>query len=97
MVSAVVRSLKWLKTAGPSDLLRYMVDNPVVPDRLVYLNAIDNLRESFSLDGLLLPEAQQVSLRMLRLLDPKLLSATLAWQGTVNNDFVRKAKQRFRM
>jgi len=97
MVSAVVRSLKWLKTAGSSDLLRYMVDNPVVPDRLVYLNAIDNLRESFSLDGLLLPEAQQVSLRMLRLLDPKLLSATLAWQGTVNNDFVRKAKQRYRM
>ena len=97
MVSAVVRCLKWLRTAGPSDLLRYMVDNPVVPDRLVYLNAIDNLRESFSLDGLLLPDAQQVSLRMLRLLDPKLLSATLAWQGTVNNDFVRKAKQRFRM
>jgi len=97
LVSAVVRSLKWLRTAGPSDLLRYMVDNPVVPDRLVYLNAIDNLRESFSMDGLLLPEAQQVSLRMLRLLDPKLLSATLDWQSTVNNDFVRKAKQRFRM
>jgi len=44
-----------------------------------------------------LPDAQQVSLRMLRLLDPNLLSATLPWQGTVNNDFVRKAKQRFRM
>ena len=97
LVSAVVRSLKWLKTAGPSDLLRYMVDNPVVPDRLLYLNAVDNLRESFSLDGLLTPEAQQVSLRMLRLLDPRLLSATLAWQGTVNNEFVRAAKQRFRM
>ena len=97
LVSAVVRCLKWLKTAGPSDLLRYMVDNPVVPDRLVYLNAVDNLRESFSLDGLLTPEAQQVSLRMLRLLDPKLLSATLAWQGTARNDFVRAAKQRFRM
>lgn len=97
MVSAVVRCLKWLRTAGPSDLLRYMVENPVVPDRLVYLNAVDNMRESFSLDGLLSPEAQQVSLRMLRLLDPNLLSPTLAWQGTVNNDFVRKAKQRFRM
>ena len=97
LVSAVVRCLKWLKTAGPSDLLRYMVDNPVVPDRLVYLNAVDNLRESFSLDGLLTAEAQQVSLRMLRLLDPKLLSATLAWQGTARNDFVRAAKQRFRM
>ena len=97
LVSAVVRCLKWLRTAGPSDLLRYMVDNPVVPDRLVYLNAVDNLRESFSLDGLLTPEAQQVSLRMIRLLDPSLLSATLAWQGTVRNDFVRAAKQRFRM
>ena len=97
LVSAVVRCLKWLKTAGPSDLLRYMVDNPVVPDRLVYLNAVDNLRESFSLDGLLTAEAQQVSLRMLRLLDPNLLSATLAWQGTARNDFVRAAKQRFRI
>jgi hypothetical protein len=74
-----------------------MVDNPVVPDRLVYLNAVDNLRESYSLDGLLTPDAQQVSLRMLRLLDPRLLSATLAWQDTVNNEFVRTAKQRFRM
>ena len=97
LVSAVVRCLKWLRTAGPSDLLRYMLDNPVVPDRLVYLNAIDNLRESFSLDGLLTPEAQQVSLRMLRMLDPSFLSTTLAWQGTVRNDFVRTAKQRFRM
>jgi NitT/TauT family transport system substrate-binding protein len=97
LVSAVVRFLKWLKTAGPSDLLRYMVDNPVVPDRLVYLNAVDNLRESFSLDGLLTAEAQQVSMRMLRLLDPNLLSATLAWQGTARNDFVRAAKQRFRI
>ena len=97
LVSAVVRCLKWLRTAGPSDLLRHMVENPVVPDRLVYLNAVDNLRESFSLDGFLTPEAQQVSLRMLRMLDPNLLSASLAWQGTVRNDFVRAAKQRFRM
>jgi hypothetical protein len=74
-----------------------MVDNPVVPDRLVYLNAVDNLRESFSLDGFLTPEAQQVSLRMLKILDPNLLSASLAWQGTVRNDFVRAAMQRFRM
>jgi NitT/TauT family transport system substrate-binding protein len=97
LVSAVVRCLKWLRTASPSDLLRHMVDNPVVPDRLVYLNAVDNLRESFSLDGFLTPEAQQVSLRMLKILDPNLLSASLAWQGTVRNDFVRAAKQRFRM
>ncbi len=97
LVSAVVRSLKWLRTAGPSDLLRYMTDNPVVPDRLVYLNAIDNLRESFSLDGLLSADAQQVSLRVLRTLDPDVLSPTLAWQSTVRNDFVRTAKQRFRI
>lgn len=97
LVSAVVRSLKWLRTAGPSDLLRSMVDSPLLPDRLVYLNAIDNLRESFSLDGLLAPEAQQVSLRMLSLLDPTLSTSSLAWQATVRNDFVRVAKQRFRV
>lgn len=97
LVAAVVRALKWLRTAGPSDLLRTMVDNPVVPDRLVYLNAIDNLRESFSLDGWLSPEAQQASVRMLSLLDPSWPSAKVAWQSTVSNDFVRLAKQRFRV
>jgi hypothetical protein len=74
-----------------------MVDNPVLPDRLVYLNAIDNLRESFSLDGWLLTEAQQVSLKMLGLLEPIFNSRSVAWQSTVRNDFVKVAKQRFRM
>lgn len=97
LVAAVVRSLKWLRTAGPSDLLRTMVDNPVLPDRLVYLNAIDNVRESFSLDGWLSTEAQQASVRMLGMLDPSWASANVAWQNTARNDFVRQAKQRFRI
>ena len=97
LVAAVMRSLKWLRTAGPSDLLRYLVDNPVLPDRLVYLNAVDNLRESFSRDGWLSSEAQQVSMRMLGLLDPSLNSRPEAWQSTVRNDFVKVAKQRLRM
>jgi hypothetical protein len=74
-----------------------MVDNPVLPDRLVYLNAIDNLRESFSLDGWLSTEAQQVSLKMLGLLEPIFNSRSVAWQSTVRNDFVKVAKQRLRM
>lgn len=97
LVAAVMRALKWLRTAGPSDLLRHMVDNPVLPDRLVYLNAIDNLRESFSLDGWLSAEAQQVSLKMLGLLQPIFNSRAVAWQSTVGNDFVKVAKQRLRM
>ncbi len=97
LVAAVVRALKWLRTAGPSDLLRTMVDNPVLPDRLVYLNAVDNLRESFSLDGWLSADAQQASMRMLSMLDPSWASANVAWQSTVHNDFVRLAKQRFRV
>lgn len=97
LVAAVMRSLKWLRTAGPSDLLRYLVDNPVLPDRLVYLNAVDNLRESFSRDGWLSSEAQQVSMRMLGLLDPSFNPRSAAWQSTVRNDFVKVAKQRLRM
>jgi NitT/TauT family transport system substrate-binding protein len=97
LVAAVMRSLKWLRTAGPSDLLRYLVDNPVLPDRLVYLNAVDNLRESFSRDGWLSNEAQQVSIRMLGLLDPSFNSRSKEWQSTVHNDFVKVAKQRLRM
>ena len=97
LVAAVMRSLKWLRTAGPSDLLQHLVDNPVIPDRLVYLNAVENLRESFSRDGWLSAEAQQVSIRMLEVLDPAYSSRSVAWQSTVNNEFVKNAKERFRM
>ncbi len=95
LVNAVVRALKWVRTAGPSDVLRTMVDSAVLPDRLVYLNAIDNMRESYSLDGWLSPEAQQSSLRMLVLLDPAMNTLSTSLPSTVRNDFVRLAKQRF--
>jgi NitT/TauT family transport system substrate-binding protein len=97
LVAALMRSLKWLRTAGPSDLLQHLVDNPVIPDRLVYLNAVENLRESFSRDGWLSAEAQQVSIRMLEVLDPAYSSRSVAWQSTSRNDFVKNAKERFRM
>ncbi|MSQ66189.1 MAG: hypothetical protein EXR37_07680, partial [Limnohabitans sp.] len=64
LVNAVVRAAKWLRTAGPSDLLGTMLDSTFLTDRAVYLNAVDNMRESYAVDGMLSNESFAMALRI---------------------------------
>ena len=96
VVSGVARSLKWLRTAGPSDLLSHMQDNPVLLDRALYLSAVDNTRESYSMDGLMSNDAIQAALRLRNVLEPQ-----SDWRkdvvATYTNEFALKAQKRFKV
>lgn len=95
LVNAVVRALKWLRTAGPSDLLHAMADSAFLPDRAMYLNAIENLRDSFSVDGIMAPEAHANALRIHHVLEPTSASTRSTLAPTYTNEFVVRAKKRF--
>jgi NitT/TauT family transport system substrate-binding protein len=97
VVSGVARSLKWLRTAGPSDLLGNMLDNPILLDRAVYLSAVDNMRESFSLDGLMSNEAVQAALRLRNVLEPQHAEGRKSLQASFTNEFALKAQKRFKV
>ena len=97
LVNGVARALKWLRTAGPSDLLHTMTDSVFLPDRAVYLNAIDNLRDSFSLDGMLSQEAHANALRVHYSLTTTGRSERSTAAATYTNEFMFKAKKRFHM
>jgi NitT/TauT family transport system substrate-binding protein len=60
----VARALKWLKTAGPTDILRTVPSHHWMGDRAVYLGALEKLRESYSLDGLFGKDAVLTAWRM---------------------------------
>jgi NitT/TauT family transport system substrate-binding protein len=95
LVSGVSRALKWLRTAGPSDLLRNMIDNPILLDRAVYLNAVDNMRESFAMDGVMSTDAAQTALRLRNVLEPQFKAARNDLGPTYTNQFAVQAKKRF--
>lgn len=96
LVSALVHALKWLQTAGPSDLIQAVPEAYFQGDRALYLAAFSRAREAWSPDGLMPETGPPVAARTLVQLDdvPMLRSAELV--GTFTNDFARKAKVRFR-
>ena len=97
VVSGVARSLKWLRTAGPSDLLSQMLENPILLDRAVYLSAVDNMRESFSMDGLMFNDAVQTAFRLRNVLEPQQSEWRKELLSTYTNEFALKAQKRFKV
>lgn len=97
LVNAVLRAVKWLRTAGPSDLLGNMLESTYLTDRAIYLNAVDNMRESYAIDGMLSTEAFALALRVCNTLDPASAVDRKKSGGFYTNEFVLQAKKRFKV
>lgn len=96
LASAVVRSLVWLRTAGPSDLMRHVPEAYMHGDRSLFLEIFLRSRESLAVDGLM-PEA--APLNVMKALDR--LRLPIDWQGvqpgnTYTNRFAMRARQQWR-
>jgi NitT/TauT family transport system substrate-binding protein len=96
LADAMVRSLKWLQTAGPSDLIKTVPERYFAGDRALYLAAFSRAREAWAPDGLMPEDGPGTAARTQARLDPgqQLLRVDLA--RTFTNEFARKAKHRFR-
>jgi NitT/TauT family transport system substrate-binding protein len=97
LVNAVLRAVKWLRTAGPSDLLGTMLDSTYLTDRAIYLNAVDNMRESYAIDGMLSNEVFALALRVCNTLDPASAAERKKTGSFFTNEFVLQAKKRFKV
>ncbi|HEY9096464.1 MAG TPA: ABC transporter substrate-binding protein [Hydrogenophaga sp.] len=94
---AMVRALKWLQTAGPSDISKAVPEAYFRGDRGLYLAAFERAREAWSPDGLMPESGPETVVRMLERFSemPDLGSNRLA--STYTNQFAMKAKARFRV
>ncbi len=63
LTRGVVRSLQWLKTAGPSDFIKMVPSANWMGDRAMYLGALEKVRDTYSLDGLFDVESAQTAWR----------------------------------
>ena len=93
---AVVRALKWLQTAGPSDIIKAVPENYLLGDRGLYLAAFNKLRESICPDGLLPEDGPKTALRALSGFDSTIELKKIDLQKSFTNDMARRAKERFK-
>ncbi len=98
LTNAMVRSLKWLQTAGPSDLVRAIPEAWMSGDRAIYLAAFEKAREAFSPDGLLSEEAVLTAHRIVARFETQAGTTVVrapAPGTTYTNEFVERARIKY--
>ena len=96
LTHAMVRSLKWLQTAGPGDIINAVPEAYLLGDRALYLAAFNKGREAISPDGLMPEEGPPIALKMLTSFDPMIKVEQIEISRTYTNEFANKAKKRFK-
>ncbi len=95
LTDAVVHALKWLQTAGPSDLVKALPANSWGQARSVYLAAFAQARETLSPDGLMPNNGAATALRALLLADPQRVASRVDAQSSFTTEFAQKSKLKF--
>ena len=96
LTNAIVRSLKWLQTAGPSDIIKTVPEAYLLGDRALYLASFNKVREAIALDGMIPEEGARTALKALSSFEPSVKSDKIELGKTYTNEFARRAKERFK-
>ncbi|WP_048438744.1 ABC transporter substrate-binding protein [Caenimonas sp. SL110] len=96
LTNAIVHGLKWLQTAGPSDIIKTVPESYLLGDRGLYLASFNKVREAISLDGVIAEEGTRTALKALESFDPAIKADKITLSRTFTNEFARRAKDRFK-
>jgi len=91
----VVHALKWLQTAGLTDILKTVPSTHWEGDRAIYLGAFEKLRESYALDGLVAADAVANAWQAYNRLPNRPAGNRPLLASTYTNSFAAKSKSRF--
>jgi NitT/TauT family transport system substrate-binding protein len=96
LANAVVHALKWLQTAGPSDIIKTVPEGYLLGDRALYLASFNKVREAIALDGMLPEDGAKTALKALASFEPSIKPDKIDLGKTYTNDFARRAKEKFK-
>ncbi|MDB5955679.1 ABC transporter substrate-binding protein [Ramlibacter sp.] len=96
LANAVVRGLKWLQTAGPSDIIKTVPESYLLGDRALYLASFNKVREAIALDGIMPEEGARTALKALASFEPAIKPERIDLAKTFTNDFARRAKEKYK-
>ncbi len=96
LTNAIVRGLKWLQTAGPSDIIKTVPESYLLGDRALYLASFSKVRDAIALDGLIPEEGAKTALKALASFDPSIKGDRIDLAKTYTNEFARRAKEKYK-
>jgi len=96
MTNAMVRALKWLQKAGPSDIVKTVPESYLLGDRALYLSAWEKVKEAISPDGTMPADGPKTALSTLQQFDPELKGKAIKLDNTFTNAFVQKANAKYK-
>jgi NitT/TauT family transport system substrate-binding protein len=96
LTNAIVHGLKWLQTAGPSDIIKTVPETYLLGDRALYLASFNKVREAISLDGVIPEDGVKTALKALASFDPAIKADKVDLGKTFTNEFARRAKDKFK-
>lgn len=96
LANAIVHGLKWLQTAGPSDIIKTVPETYLLGDRALYLASFNKVREAFALDGMMPEDGPKTSLRALAATDSSIHPDRINLSKTWTNEFARRAKEKYK-
>lgn len=96
LANGMVHALKWLQTAGPSDLIKAVPEAYFQGDRALYLAAFSRVREAWSPDGLMSAKAPATVARALGDASEFSGLGRLDLGQSYTNEFARRAKAKFK-
>jgi NitT/TauT family transport system substrate-binding protein len=95
LTNAMVRALKWLQTAGPSEIVKVVPEGYLLGDRALYLETWLKVREAMSPDGIVSDKSPATALSMLKQFDKNLEGKSIDLSKIYTNDFARKANAKY--
>jgi NitT/TauT family transport system substrate-binding protein len=93
VVNAVVRTLKWLTTAKPDDIMAKVPPEFYQQNPAVYRQALQNNLPSFSPDGLMPKQGPENVYKTMVRFDPAIAKAKIDIAATYTNSFAEQALQ----
>jgi NitT/TauT family transport system substrate-binding protein len=94
--NAIVRGLKWLQTAGPSDIIKTVPESYLLGDRALYLASFNKVREAIALDGIMPDEGPRTALRALASFEADVHPNKIDLAKTYTNEFARRSKEKYK-
>ena len=96
LTNAMVRALKWLQTAGPSDIIKVVPESYQLGDRALYLATFTKVREALSPDGRFPEGGPQTALKTLQAFEPDLAGKSIDLGKTYTNELVKNANAKLK-
>jgi NitT/TauT family transport system substrate-binding protein len=96
LANAMVRALKWIQKAGPSDIVKAVPESFQLGDRALYLEAFNNVREAISPDGMIPEAGPATALKALQAYEPELAGKNIDLSKTYTNELVKRANAKYK-